>query len=254
MVTNDPPDIRTLLEEEERRTAEAGGGHLRAITWWGPIAATAAILVLTAVLAGPGVAGQLVAAAALIFFVFGKFAVLFGVGGDSPFSPWDLAAIVSYMDVTIATLLVLNLPRIYRLPRVGPFVEELAEHGLYMLQRRRWLGRVTFLGVIAFVMFPLTGTGAIGGSIFGRLLGLPAVRTLVAIAIGAVAGSFGMALFADSIKSWLTEDVQQSPWFQGLGLAVVLLMVTAVWVRGRRVAREIRARKAERGSAGGPSG
>ncbi len=243
MVTNDPPDIRTLLEEEEQRTAGADGQRLRAITFWGPVAVTVAILVVAAVMGGVALASQLVVTAVLIFFIAGKFAVLFGIGGDSPFSPYELATIVVYMDVTIATLLVLNLPRVYRLKRVGPLVEELAEHGLYMLQRRRWLGRVTFLGVVMFVMFPLTGTGAIGGSIFGRLLGLPALRTLAAIAFGAAVGAYGMAYFADRLKGVLTEDLARSWEFQAAGAAVVAALVAIIWLRGRRVAAEIRQRR-----------
>ena len=54
---------------------------------------------------------------------------------------------------SIAVILVYNLPRLYRMKRFGQTLEDLAEHGLYMLEQKRWLGRVTFLGVIAFVMF-----------------------------------------------------------------------------------------------------
>ena len=252
MATNHPPDIRKLLEDEELRSDSGETRALRAVTWWGPIALTTSILIVVAVMSGTAAAGKLATTAALVFFVFGKFAVLFGVGADSPFGPYEIASIVAYMDITIATLLVANLPRLYRLPRLGPIVEELAEHGLYMLERSRWLGRMTMFGVALFVMFPLTGTGAIGGSIFGRLLGLSALRTMTAIAIGALVGSFGMAYFADRLRGVFTEELRESWQFQAVGAAVVAGLVALVWWHGRRVSREIRARREAGGRHGEP--
>ena len=180
----------------------------------------------------------------LIFTVMGKFAALAGVGGDSIFNPWELATLVVYMDVMIATVLVLNLPRLYRLPGIGPALEDLAEHGLHMLETRRWLGRVTFLGVAMFVMFPLTGTGAIGGSIFGRLLGLPARRTLAAITMGSLIGSFTMAAFAGTLSHVFTRELRNSWQFQAVGLSVLVLVVGVLWWRYQKLTETFRKRRA----------
>ena len=239
-------DLRTLMrQEEERHAAEAHRRHLANVTLVTPPLVAIALLILAAVFKGPAYAGAIVGQAFLIFTVLGKFAILTGPINET-FSSFELAILVASMDVAIASVLVYNLPRLYRLKRFGQTLEDLAEHGLYMLEQRRWLGRVTFLGVIAFVMFPLTGTGAIGGSIFGRLLGLSARRTLIAIVIGACIGSFGMAFFGDAVTSVFTEEVRQSWEFKAAGIAALAVMVALVWWRGRKVTQELQARRAAR--------
>ena len=244
-----PNDLKTLLEQEER---DAGDGwlhrHWRLAVTLLPIVLAVVLLAIAAAFRGPQFAGMLIGKALLIFTVLGKFAIPMGQGGTGAFemSVWELAAMVTYMDVSIATILVYSLPRVYRLGRMGATLEDLAEHGLYILERQRWLGRVTFVGVCAFVMFPLTGTGAIGGSIFGRLLGLSAPRTLMAIAAGAVLGSFGMAAFAAQVASAFPPDVRSSWQFKVLSAVAVGLMIAVVWWRGRKVARELRERRGKR--------
>jgi len=239
--------LSSLMQREEKLHAQAAHRrHLANLTLVVPPAAGVALLIVAAAFKGPGFAGALVTQAIFIFTVAGKFAILQAVLGDVGFTAVELAALVAYMDVSIAVVLVYNLPRLYRLKRVGQTLEDLAEHGLYMLEQKPWLGRVTTAGVIAFVMFPLTGTGAIGGSIFGRLLGLSARRTLAAIGVGACLGSFGMAFFGESVRSVFTPEMQQSWEFKATGAAVLALMIGVVWWRGRKVTQELRARRAER--------
>lgn len=245
-------DLRTLMRQEEERHAQvAHRRHLANLTLVIPPLAAVALLILAAIFKGAAFAGAIVGQGFLIFAVLGKFAILTGPINET-FTSFELAALVAYMDVSIAVVLVYNLPRLYRMKRFGRTLEDLAEHGLYMLEQRRWLGRVTFFGVIAFVMFPLTGTGAIGGSIFGRLLGLSARRTLAAITLGASVGSFGIAYFGDFVTSIFTDEVRQSWEFKASGIAALLLMIAIVWWRGRKVTRELQARRAARERAAEP--
>jgi uncharacterized membrane protein len=245
-----PPtnDLRSLIEQEELRATDPFRRRLQWAALFGPAGLTLALLTVAAVFGGLELVWQLVASMFFIFTVLGKFAVFLGASGGVPFDPWQIAGIVSYMDISIAVVLVYNLPRLYRLPGIGPRLEDLAEHGRYMLERNPALGRMTFAGVVAFVMFPLTGTGAIGGSIFGRLLGLGSKRTLAAIATGALAGSFGMAYFADTMAGIFTAEVRASWQFRAAGFVVVALLVALVTWRSRKVAQELRERRAARAS------
>ena len=203
----DPPDLATLLAEEELR-AKGTSPWLRTVTLLGPLLVSAALLAVIGLMYGWALSGRIAGAALAIFTVAGKFAVL--ASESFGFTPYEIAALIAYMDMMIASILVLNLPAVYRVPRLGPMLEDLAEHGRHMLEQRPWIARVTFFGVVLFVMFPLSGTGAIGGSIFGRLLGLARRWTLVAIATGAVIGSFTMAFFANSINRAFPESVRES--------------------------------------------
>lgn len=250
--TPKPPqrDLATLLEEEERHhDSRESRRVMRRLTLVGPVLAALVLLAVAALVRGPAIVGPIIGQAFFIFTVAGKFAILQGVLGTSRFTAWELATLVTYMDITVAVVLVYNLPRLYRLKRLGPTLEELAEHGLHMLETRRWLARVTTLGVVLFVMFPLTGTGAVGGSVFGRLLGLSPRRTMAAIAAGAFLGSFGMAAFGSTVASVFTREVRDSWQFKAAGLAVLAVMIAIVWWRGRKVAQELRARREARGAA-----
>lgn len=246
-MSSDPSqDLRRLIEDEEHRSHSPRRRRLQFLSLAIPLATTAALLLLVAIFRGPGMVGALLLLAVKVFFVLGKFAIWLGVGGDAPFSPWEIAAVVAFMDTVVAAVLVYNLPRVYRIKGMGPRLEELADHGHYMVEQRPWLRRMTLLGVVAFVMFPLTGTGAIGGSIFGRLLGLGAKRTLLGIMVGAVAGCALMAAFADTLATLLPVEVRNSWQFQVAGVVVLVAVVGLIWHRGRKVSRQIQARKAAR--------
>lgn len=245
-----------LREEEERHERVESRRMLRRVTLVGPVLLAIALLAVAAIARGTGFAAMLVGQAALIFVVLGKFAILKAAilessGGPGTLGAWEIATLVAYMDISIAVVLIYNLPRLYRLPRLGPVLEDMAEHGLYMLEQHPWLRRITILGVVAFVMFPLTGTGAIGGSIFGRLLGLGPRRTMASIAVGACIGSYGMAYFADVIQNIFTQEVRDSWQFKSTGIAALALMVAIVWWRGRLVTAQLRARRDARRARNG---
>jgi uncharacterized membrane protein len=95
---------------------------------------------------------------------------------------------------------------------------------------RRW----AFTGVMLFVMFPLTGTGAIGGSLFGRLLGLSRIRTFLSITVGSAIGCFGMAALAEVVANVIPEEVRNSLWFEMTGIALIVFLVLFLMLRSRR--------------------
>ncbi len=134
---------------------------------------------------------NLLAAAVGTFFFLGRFVILLGEGNDRQaplFYAWELMAMVLYMDLVVAILLSFHLSLLYKLPRLGARLHALEEDGRFVLAENPWMRHATFLGVVVFVTFPLAATGSIGGSIFGRLLGMSRVRTLVGVATGSILG------------------------------------------------------------------
>ena len=57
-----------------------------------------------------------------------------------------------------------------------------------------------------FVIFPTSTTGSIGGTIFGRLLGMGRLRVVIAILIGSLLGNGLMLFGAKAIKQVLPGD------------------------------------------------
>jgi len=169
------------------------------------------------------------AAAAAALFYLGKLIILSGAAPDSTFgmSTLALAALVVFVDMVVAYFFAYNLHHVYRIPRVGPWLERLQHFCRYWLARNTWMRRWAFTGVLLFVMFPLTGTGAPGGSILGRIVGLRPVTTLLAIATGSLLGCGLMAAFAVRLEP-VFHGLQRELWFQISGLAILAILLVVL--------------------------
>jgi uncharacterized membrane protein len=85
--------------------------------------------------------------------------------------------------------------------------------------------RATFLGLLAFIAFPLAATGSVGGAIFGRLLGLSRWSIFWGSTIGAVLGNAAMWFLAVVVKDSLPENMQDSPIIKWGGIPIILLII-----------------------------
>ncbi|MEZ6196419.1 MAG: small multi-drug export protein [Planctomycetota bacterium] len=211
---------------DSRDEIPASDRHLSYLGLAVPVSSAILIVSLVLFFAGGDAAMEVVGTALATATVAGKFVVIRGIHQQGFFdSPYKLALLVVYLDLAVALIAIYNIGILYRIPRFGRKIQEMQRNGKRILARNPWMGKVTFIGIVAFVMFPLSGTGAIGGSIFARLLGVSRVRTLVAIAIGSVLGAFLMALLADLFGETL-QRFQDNPFSLVGGLAAIAL---AVW-------------------------
>ncbi len=190
-------------------------------------------------------------AAATSFFALGKLIIVFGAAPDATFGldVLELIVMVVFMDILYAYFLAYNLHHVYRLRRLGPAIRRLHDYCRYVLDTRPWMRRWAFSGVAAFVLFPLTGTGAPGGSILGRIVGLGPGTTLFAIAFGSIVGCTLMAVFAAPLEP-LFADIQDRLWFKAIGIAVIGILLLLLWRLGRRLSREAQAHAESRASGG----
>jgi uncharacterized membrane protein len=183
--------------------------------WWttliGPPAAVLLVLGLLGALHGWGYVRKLVATAVATFFFFGRFVIL---GGESPssatgsrfFSAEVLVALVLVMDLVCACLIAFHAGFLWKLPVVGPRIQALADEGRALADAKPWVRRATFASITAFVMFPLAATGSIGGSLFGRLLGMGRAQTFLAVLLGSLLGCGLMYFGAVLIRRHLDRD------------------------------------------------
>lgn len=176
-----------------------------------PFAVTGMILGGIGMVAGWDFLGRLIVKAGITFFGAGRFIILAGgdAGNDAALSSMtrgQLFAMVTYMDVLVASLLVVHAGLIFRIPKIGPSLAALQEDGEFILRMHPWMRRAAFLGVVLFVTFPLAATGSVGGAIFGRLLGLSRIATFAAIFIGSIIGNGVMWLFAGVLSTILNKD------------------------------------------------
>lgn len=171
----------------------------------------------------------------------GKFIVLAPVLETGvPFSPFVLATMIALMDLLIGLLVAAHLDLLYRVPWVGAKLRALEVRGRTTLSEHPWLRRMALFAVVIVVMFPVSGTGAIGGTLFGRLIGLKPVTIVFGIALGTIVGSFTLAVFARTL-SLVLAPVQEEPWFRAIGWVIVLLFVLPIawqWLRSKQAPRE----------------
>jgi hypothetical protein len=125
---------------------------------------------------------------------------------------------------------------LFKIPWVGPRLHDLAKDGNFILKKHPWIRRAAFLGLVAFVAFPLAATGSVGGAILSRILGMPRVRAFCAIVAGSLFGCGMMYSGSQVINRLLPRD---SPWVTLGGVLVIagIIVLLNVWYR-RLKARE----------------
>ena len=243
-------EILAESEAEERRNPVLGRVHLVL-----PFLLAGAVVVLLYL---SGDLKRFALAGAAATSTFGKIIVVFGGLPERTYarlglpkmSVAELALMVFAMDVWVAYFLTFNLHHVYRIRafRLGERLRNLHQYCRFWLDTRPWMRRWAFTGVLLFVLFPLTGTGAIGGSILGRLGGLRARTTLGAVALGSALGCTLMAAFAAPLEP-IFERIQDEWWFHALGIAVIFAVILLlVWIgRGMSRAAERHARALNQG-------
>ncbi|MBI5363685.1 MAG: small multi-drug export protein [Planctomycetes bacterium] len=165
----------------------------------------------------------------------GKYVVFWGLAPSSPLGPWGLSVLGLVADTLLALLLASLLAPLGRLRGVGPWLKRAHERAAEVLRDYPGLRRTAFWGVTLFVFLPLPGTGAIGGTFAGQLMGLSRTATVLAIALGS---TFTLVLFA-SLATFLgarAQELLQNPW---VAVVAALVLALFVWVAYRRVKRNL---------------
>jgi hypothetical protein len=95
-----------------------------------------------------------------------------------------------------------------------------------MLREYPGLRRMAFFGVVAFVLIPLAGAGAITGSFVARILGLTPMAGVAAIALASGWSSLAFALMAHFLGE-KGEVLLKSPVLAGTGM---ILLIGVAWI------------------------
>ena len=168
----------------------------------------------------------------LVYFVppFGKGTVVpLGIAGGV--DPWAIAICTAFVDIAVGVFLTWNFDLAKKIPFIGSGINRIQLKGKAMLKDLPWLERASFLGIVVFVMFPFQGSGAVGGTILGRAIGLSPNRNLSAVAIGAISGSlilsasvvYGLGVLA------ILAPLQIAVTVMFLGLCLVIYYLYQHW-------------------------
>jgi len=206
-------------------------------TLYGPFVLSLVIIALLAVFHGWVFTRKVIGFAALAMFLVGRFVILSGSDGsirdtDGALNSAQLFAIVTYLDVVMALVLAFHIGFLFKVPYIGVRIAALVTDGHFILDAQPWMRRATFFGLIAFVGFPLAATGSVGGSIFGRLLGMSRISTFLGIVIGSVIGNGTMFVFSDLMSRYLDKD---NPYLKIGGFIVIAALVIVLERRYRKL-------------------
>tara|TARA_B100000686_G_scaffold246916_1_gene256400 strand:- start:286 stop:3627 length:3342 start_codon:yes stop_codon:yes gene_type:complete len=109
--------------------------------------------------------------------------------------PWaTLAFSIAFVDIVVCLFLIWNFDLAKKLPFVGSGIKRVQLKGASILESMPWVERLTFFGIVIFVMIPFQGSGAFAGTILGRAVGLSVPAVLGAVTLGALVGSCLIAL------------------------------------------------------------
>lgn len=202
-----------------------------------PVVVSALLLLFFGLTSGWGYSGRLVSHALLTFFVFGRFIILSGAEAAERIlmSPLELFGLVTYLDFMTALFVTFHMGFLFRVPLLGPKIAMLVWDGKFVMEAQPWIRRFAFLGLVGFVMFPSSTTGSIGGSIFGRLLGLSRFATVGGVLLGSVLGNGVMFLLSKELNKYISKD---DIWLKVVGALLIVAACVALEWRYRQVKKK----------------
>lgn len=143
--------------------------------------------------------------------------------------PWWLVAFsIALYDILGALFVTWNFSLTFKFPYFGKRVRKLVEGGREFFNRRPWLERLNYLGLILLVMVPFEGSGGITSAIVGRIMGMRSHAVILCIAIGSFASCYAIALGADYI--WSIIDLEKLP---GIEAALIGFLALAIFLLAR---------------------
>jgi len=214
---------------------------LRRFRWTALIvgAATGVGLVLHLVLRDGSLTSLLVGALAVFLsklFIFGGAIDVWPFNAKTiDLGAWELALIAWVIDLLVSCALLAGMASFERLRLAGRALSEARARASQTLREFPGLRRLAVAGITLLVFLPIPGSGAVTGTLVGRLVGLSRMATFAAVASGAglaVSAYAGVASFLD--ENW--RELIKSP---TLVIASTLGLVGFVWFAWLRVRREL---------------
>ncbi|MEF8832205.1 MAG: small multi-drug export protein [Candidatus Thermoplasmatota archaeon] len=101
-----------------------------------------------------------------------------------------VAGSVAYVDIVTSYFLLYNFYIAKKIPVLGSWIHKSQELGAKEMKQNPWIKRLAFYGVATFVVVPFQGSGGLGASILGRVIGMNKYYAWVSIMVGAFIGTF----------------------------------------------------------------
>jgi len=134
---------------------------------------------------------------------------------------------IAFVDIITGLFLMWNFDYFVKVPVLGPILLKMEVKGHAYLEKKGWVRRLAFVGVVLFVIFPFQGSGGVGGTIMGRIVGLDKRKVWYAVSTGAISGCLAISIISYYLGEAILHSFK-SPVFQTVGMLILLLVL--VWV------------------------
>ena len=151
------------------------------------------------------------------------------------FGVWSIpitAVSISFVDFFVGLWMMWNWDLIKLIPILGTYIRKLEKIGEKKWKKHRYLSKLAYVGLALFVAFPFQGSGGVGATVIGRLLGMNKYKVLYSIALGALFGTFLIAI----LTYFAIFSFQHVPMLffgtVGIIIFIVVILIAVRWVRG----------------------
>ena len=179
--------------------------YLRLTYFFGPLAAAIIVVTLYFIFLPSKKAIPLVLTALAYFFLIPGFDKVTIVLSANSFglSPYGMAMNVFLLDMIVGTFLCFNFDYVTKLPVIGKLILSFESRGKLMLKRHPKIRRMTYAGVVLFLLLPIPGSGAYSAAIIGRLIGIHPGKLMLSIIPGSLFGCLLVGYLADLITRYV---------------------------------------------------
>ena len=199
--------------------------YLKVLSLAVPLAVLGVLTVAVSIWKKGGAAWELWALTLASYCYVNKFVILWATVPSAHFGPWAIAGLVLFTDAATVLFMIANMDVLYGMPYVGRKIREMRRAGWEFLHVHKWLGRTAVLGLAAFVLLRIAGAGAVGGTRFGRLVGLDRPGTVAGVMVGSAAGCAFLAAGAAFARAYLKLS-EHPGWLVVAGLVLAAAIFT----------------------------
>ena len=156
--------------------------------------------------------------------------------------PLRVGLVIWGLDTLTVVVFVYSFEAFYKLRPLRRALDRLYTNMTLVLKVYPSMKRASVIGMFLFVLFPVSGTGALGASVIGALLGMDRFVVMATVSAGGLVGGMLMAFLADNSANALLslKAVQQNPssryW---ISAGLLLLVVVIVMLLGRAFRRAL---------------
>lgn len=170
---------------------------------------------------------------AYFFPPFGKESVIPGTISVLMASKYNLSApaiitlvsgSIAFVDVVTSYFLLWNFYIAEKIPFVGKWIKRFEEFGAQKMKEKAWISKIAFVGVALFVVFPFQGSGGVGGSILGKVIGMNKYQAWFAIITGSFVGCFMIGIISYYLGGAVLSAFRSSI-FKGVGVLILIIVV-----------------------------